>query len=334
MVRNICSHKGLDFAALQEQKIFAIRENLRTVERRRENRLGHIYQGGRMTLLQVAISRGAASFWTTNEYVRPIVARRYGGLALEINVTRGKRCNLDCIYCNRERSTDDDAVDLEVLEAELDALLEVCASGEIFRGYAEFIDTPEYVREFTDVVISGTGEATTFENLDEVVSILIKLMARHGLEKHGIVLQSNASLLHRPMVADAVRVLEAHHGEIWCKLDAGSETLFNRIVRAAVPMSRVLANIAQAGRRNPVVIQSMFLKLDGRGPGEDEICEYLDRLNDLMMVGCRIKQVQLCTITPAARGRGIAPLSEETIDKIAGRVRGLGLQVATFYGTE
>ncbi len=287
-----------------------------------------------MTLLQVPISRGAASFWRSNQYVRPIVSRRYGGLALEINVTRGKRCNLNCIYCALERSPEHDEVDLETLEAELDSLLEVCASGEIFRGYAEFNDTPEYVREFTDVVISGAGEPTTFENLDEVVSILTKLMARHRLDKHGIVLQSNASLLHRPMVADAVRVLEAHNGEIWCKLDAGSEELFSRIVRAPVAMSRVLANIAQAGRRRPVVIQSIFLKLDGQAPGEVEISEYLRRLNDLMMVGCRIKLVQLCTISPVARARGMAPLSEETIDRIAGRVRGLGLPVATFYGTD
>jgi hypothetical protein len=135
-------------------------------------------------------------------------------------------------------------------------------------------------------------------------------------------------------VADAVRVLEAHQGEIWCKLDAGSEGLFSRIVRAPVRMQRLLANIARAGRRKPVVIQSVFMKLDGKGPGEDEISAYLWRLTELMLGGCRIKLVQLCTVEKTCRTPGVERLDEEVMDRIAGRVGGLGLQVAAFYGEE
>ncbi|HEX8523803.1 MAG TPA: radical SAM protein [Tepidisphaeraceae bacterium] len=287
-----------------------------------------------MTMIQEAISRGAPSFWTDNIHVRPIVTRRYGGLALEIDVTPGQGCNLDCIYCEFRAKHPQLDADLDTLEDELDSLLEVCASGAIFDEFAEFIDTPEYIREFTTIVIGSRGEPTTFEKFEKLIAIVLKLMDRHDIKDQTLVLETNATLLHRPNIANSVRAIESRGGEIWCKLDAGSEELFSRIVRAPVPMARLLANISAAGRRHPIVIESTFCGLGGSAPSEDEMQRYLDRLQDLMMVGCRIKRVHVGTIAESMRNRLTFPLEEETIDRIAAKVRSTGVQVAAFYDGE
>ena len=286
-----------------------------------------------MTLcLQLPVSRGYARFWDSYRYVQPVISRRFGGLALEINLAPDRTCNLNCVYCNIDKSVARPAMDLTTLDEELDALLPLCSTEEIF-DFSGLIDTSEHLRRFTNVVLSGTGEPTSYAHFGEAISIITGLIQRHRVSKP-IVLQTNATLLHRRPVAEGVQLIEENDGELWCKLDAGSEELFNKVVRAAVPIARVMSNIAQAGRRRPVVIQSMFFKLDGVGPSEDEIQAYLKRLGDLQTVGCRIRRVRIHTLSERARERCATAVDEETIDRIAGRVRGMGLNVSTFYATD
>ncbi len=288
-----------------------------------------------MTLVQFPVSIGAEPFWEYNRYVRPVVTRRHGGLALEVNLTPGGACNLNCLYCSVHRNNGNAlvAVELDLLAEELDPLVAACASGDIF-GYIPFKDTPDHLRNFEHLAFSGTGEPTASPFFAEAATIISSTLASHGLFDHPVVVQTNASLLHRRVIANALRELERHDSEIWCKLDAGSEQLFNRIVRTPVPMARVLTNIAQAGRRRPVVIESMFVALRGHGLDEEEIQQYLERLNDLVMVGCHIRAVHVSTISRPAVEHGVAPLSEETVDRIAGRICGAGFEVAAYYESD
>jgi hypothetical protein len=105
------------------------------------------------------------------------------------------------------------------------------------------------------------------------------------------------------------------------------------IERTSIPLERVVGNILEAGRARPIVVQSLFLRLNGEGPSAAEIEAYVGRLKGLVEGGCRIKLVQVYTV---ARGTAVAactPLPAGELDGISERVRrGTGLAVETYYG--
>jgi hypothetical protein len=133
-------------------------------------------------------------------------------------------------------------------------------------------------------------------------------------------------------VAEALRFLDEHHGEIWAKLDGGTEAYYRLVERTSIPLSRVLENIAAAGRERPLVIQSLFMRIDGQPPAEAEISAYVDRLRELVAAGCQIKLVQIYTVARRVAEVSVTPLEDSGIDQIAERVRAIPLPVEAYYG--
>ncbi len=131
-----------------------------------------------------------------------------------------------------------------------------------------------------DIAFSGDGEPTSFSNFDTIVADVAAVKVRRGLGSVKLVLITNASLLHRPRVRQALETLDRHQGEIWAKLDAGTESYYRRISRAAIPLERILRNLGAAARVRPLVIQSLFLRQNGAGPPPSEIAAYADRLRE------------------------------------------------------
>jgi hypothetical protein len=126
-------------------------------------------------------------------------------------------------------------------------------------------------------------------------------------------------------------MLDRNNGEIWCKLDAGTEAYYRRINRSTVPLSRVLRNIALTGRRTPIVIQSMFIETDGALPDEAERDAYCDRLSELVTEGCAIKLVQVYTLARRPMtGQRVAPAAQDCLRHVAARLRELGLNAETY----
>jgi wyosine [tRNA(Phe)-imidazoG37] synthetase (radical SAM superfamily) len=220
---------------------------------------------------------------------------------------------------------------LGILASELGTILELAKSGDIF-GVEPFNETPIELRRINDVAFSGNGEPTAFAQFGKACEITAELLAKHELNNTKIVVITNATLLDRPGVAKAMEFLDQHRGEIWAKLDAGTEEYYRRVERTSVPMERVLKNIAETGRVRPIVIQSMFMKVEGEAPAAEEIEAYLGRLRELMDKGCQIKLVQVYTVARKTAETVISALPDATLDAIAERVRAVGLKVETYYG--
>ena len=91
-------------------------------------------------------------------------------------------------------------------------------------------------------------------------------------------------------------MMDANNGRIWAKLDAGTEAYYQRVNRPNHPLAHVLENIIAAARDRPVVIQSLFMRLDGEGPGECEIAAFVERLKDITSAGGEIEHVQVYTV--------------------------------------
>ncbi|MHB1036095.1 MAG: radical SAM protein [Pirellulales bacterium] len=270
-----------------------------------------------------------------NRYVYPVLSRRAGGLSIGVNVSPGQICSFDCVYCqvNRSQQATQTPVEVEPLAAELDEMLGLVTSGEIYRSLL-FRHVPEPQQRLNDIAFSGDGEPTACPNFDEVVAACANVKRRHHLDAVKIVLITNASLLHRPTVRRALEMLDANQGEIWAKLDAGTEGYFKRVNRSPVPWRRILENITEAARVRPLVIQSLLMRINAEPPSAEEQAAYCQRLNEITGAGGRIKLVQIYTIARRPADPSITALENDEVDAWVKLVQErTGLATAGFYGT-
>ncbi len=276
--------------------------------------------------------------WRENRSVYPVISRRSRGLSIGINLNPDKGCNFDCVYCSVDRSVpgDDRPVDLAIIESELDRLLDLAYTGKLFAA-GPFGNTPAALRRVNDVALSGDGEPTASPQFAATLALAAALIDRHApsaAERAKLIVITNATLLQRPAVAAGLATLAGRPAEIWAKLDAGTEAYYRRIERTKVPLATVLANLLATGRQRPLVIQSLFLRLDGVGPDAAEIAAWCDNLRRLVDGGCRIDRVQVYTVArrPAEDAVGHLPAAE--VVAIAAKVRDLGLVAEAFYGPD
>jgi wyosine [tRNA(Phe)-imidazoG37] synthetase (radical SAM superfamily) len=270
--------------------------------------------------------------WQNNRYVYPVISRRSRGLSIGVNLNPDKACNFDCIYCSVDRTTPDAVrkVDLNQLRQELYDLLSHAVSGRLFEQ--EPLDgTPAELRRLNDIAFSGDGEPTSYAKFGRACQIAARLLEKHNRHDVKLVVITNATLLRRPAVATALKFLDDQNGEVWAKLDAGTEQYFRLVERTSIPLSRVLDNILSAGKVRPIVIQSLFMNVKNQPPRELEIAAYVDRLKTLVARGCQIKLVQVYTVAREPAEGYVTPLEDTRLDAIAARLRQQGLPVETFY---
>ncbi len=268
-------------------------------------------------------------------FVYPVLSRRSGGMSLGVNLNPDKVCNFDCIYCQVDRTTQSETkfVGMEQLLAELRELLPVVASGEIYES-EKFRDTPSNLRRLNDIAFSGDGEPTTYKNFDEIIAQCAEVKRAAGLDHVKMVLITNASMFHRPHVERGLKILDANQGEIWAKLDAGTDAYYHLIERTPIPFERILENITNAARERPLVIQSLFMRVDGTGPSKDEIGAFCDRLGEIRAAGGQLSLVQVYTVARRPAESCVTPLSDAEVDAIAEWVRQqVGIPAIAFYGS-
>jgi wyosine [tRNA(Phe)-imidazoG37] synthetase (radical SAM superfamily) len=272
--------------------------------------------------------------FTANRYVYPVLSRRAGGLSIGVNLNPDKFCNFRCVYCQIDRTQpgEADAVDLMTLADELDRMVELVTSGEIYRR-PQFANTPGPLRRLNDIAFSGNGEPTASANFDRAVEVCAEVRRRRKLDDVKLVLISNATLFHQPRVCRALEILDANNGEIWAKLDAGSEDYYRKVARSRVGFQRILDNLRETARVRPIVIQTLFMRLGEQPPPAAEQDAYCQRLLEIVAAGGRIKLVQIHTIARAPAESLASPLSNAEVDAVAELVRRrTGLPVAGYYG--
>jgi len=267
--------------------------------------------------------------WENFKYVYPVLSRRSHGISIGINVNPDKVCNFDCIYCQVDRTVPATVTefDREVAETELHALV-----ATDFSQHAPFDSVPKDKLRINDIALSGDAEPTTLPEFSKVIDMIARVKPA-GVK---IVLITDAGGLDRPDVKRGLEIMDANDGEVWAKLDAGTEEYYRLINRSTIPFARILQNIAGCSKARSVVIQSLFLKVKGAGPGADEISAYCQRLQDIR----NIKLVQVYTLARKAMTvmdgapawQFVSALSDTEVDAIADRVRQIGLPAESFYG--
>lgn len=271
----------------------------------------------------------------SNRFVYPVLSRRSGGVSVGVNLNPDKVCNFDCIYCQVDRTTRSETrfVETDQLLEELRSVLRLVASGDLYET-EKFSATPRPLRRLNDMAFSGDGEPTTYKNFDELMELAAGVKRELGLDACKMVLITNASMFHRPHVVRGLEVLDHNHGEIWAKLDAGTEAYYHQIERTKTPFRQVLDNITAAARARPLVIQSLFMRVAGEGPSDGELNAYCDRLNEVTAAGGELKLVQVYTVARKPAESIVTPLADAEVDAIVHLVqRKTGLLAEAFYGT-
>lgn len=283
----------------------------------------------------VELFRDHRRSFEANRYVYAVISRRSKGLSIGINLNPDKACNFDCVYCQVDRRTPAEVreVDLGQLRQELVEMIGLARSGAIFE-LERYRQTPLSLRRWNDIALSGDGEPTAAREFLEAVRLVVEVKRQLGLQGVKVLLLTNATLLHRPQVQQALAILDENEGEIWAKLDAGTANYYQLIERTSIPFQRVLDNLQLVARQRPIVIQSLFLRWQGEPPGAEEIEAYCQRLCDIVQAGGKIRLVQVYTVAREPAEAEAAPLSDAELDDLSKTVRQrTGLPVETYYAT-
>src|SRR5262249_36545279 len=150
-------------------------------------------------------------------------------------------------YCQVDRKTPPLVRDLDVprLLEELEDMLDLVLTGQLF-DMERFRNTPPALRRLNDIAFSGDGEPTTCPEFPAIVQAVAEIKRRRGLSDVKLVLITNATMFHRPAVRQTLAVLDANNGEIWAKLEAGTEAYYRQVDRTTIPLQRILDNITEA----------------------------------------------------------------------------------------
>ena len=287
--------------------------------------------------------------WRTFRLCYPVVSRRSRGLSLGVNLNPDRVCNFDCIYCEVDRrdfrpgksklplpprNVPRPQVSLEEIREELGELLRLVRSGEIWQE-PEFKEVAPELRRLNDIAFSGDGEPTTYPHFDRAIRVAMEARDQAGFapDEVKLVLITNATQLHRPVVREGLRLLAENNGEVWGKLDAGTAAYYDLIDHTNVPFERVLRNLLETAQRQPINIQTCFLRVRGEGPSPEEVAAYCARLNDIRAKGGQLKMVQLYTVARRPPYEWVTSLPDAALEEIARIVReDTGLEVETFGG--
>ena len=265
-------------------------------------------------------------------FVYPVISRRSGGLSLGVNLNPDKICNFDCIYCevDRRRPGRAQRVDVPQMSAELRALIQWVRDGRLALD-PRFRDTGDLTSTIKDIAFSGDGEPTMAPNFAACVEAVAEVKKAENLTETKIVLITDAAGLDKADVRAGLAIMDANQGEIWGKLDAGTEAYYRLVNRSHIRFERLLANLLATAQARPIVIQTLFLKVHGQRMSPAELDAYCERLKVLLQGGGKLKEVHAYTVarpTPEAYATRLEPLE---LEQFAATIRArTGLVVRTF----
>lgn len=206
-------------------------------------------------------------------YVYPVVSRRAGGVSIGINLNPNNACNWHCAYCQVPGLVRGAApeIDLAVLEGELRVFLRELCDG---RFMAEHV--PSEARVIRDIAFSGNGEPTTSKAFAEIVARVVAIRDEVGLSAIPVRLITNGSQLDRADVQAALAILAKAGGEVWFKLDAGTEADFRRINGVGIDPASHGRRLAASIVLCPTWVQTCTFRWDGEMPSQHHLVFYLD----------------------------------------------------------
>ena len=255
-------------------------------------------------------------------FVYPVISRRSRGLSIGVNLNPDKVCNFDCIYCEVDRRIPGavTGVDLRQMKDELTAMVRFARDGGLAKE-PKFDEVPWLTREVKDIAFSGDGAPTMINNFADCVEAVVDVKQAEGLESTRIVLITDAAGLDKGDVKRGLEVMARNNGEIWGKLDAGTEEYFKLVNRTNVKFERILNNLLETSKVRPIIIQSLFFKVHGEAMSKAELEAYCGRLRDITDGGGQIREVHLYTVARPTPETYATKLEAIELEQMADMIR-------------
>lgn len=260
-----------------------------------------------------------------HRYIYPVVSRRAGGVSIGINLNVNNACNWRCIYCNVPNLTRGapPPIDLALLEKELRAFLDDVLHGDFMQQQVDESD-----RQLKDIAFSGNGEPTSAAEFPLIVPLVTKILKDVNLLNIiKVRLITNGSMMGKPAVLHSIQQLAQSNGEVWFKLDAGTQAGIARVNDVNIDPSSHLQRLRLCAEACPTFIQTCVFALDGEPPSAQEIEAYL---NQIALVKNLIQGVHLYGIareSMQAEAPRLSQLPAEWLNAFAERIQRLGLNV-------
>lgn len=259
------------------------------------------------------------------KYVYPVVSRRAGGVSIGINLNVNNACNWRCVYCqvpNLTRGTPP-PIDLDLLKQELTSFLDQVLHGDFMLRYVAEGD-----RNLQDIAFSGNGEPTSAKEFPAALEIVRNaLIATSLLGKIKVRLITNGSLIDKTNVLDSLRILAECNGEVWFKLDAGSQEAISRTNDITLSPQTHLKRLIKCAEVCPTFIQSCFFAMDGINPSEADTQAYLSCLEQVKASIQGVHLYGLARPSMQAEAPRLSQLPAEWLEILATRIRAMGIQV-------
>lgn len=268
-------------------------------------------------------------------HVYPVLSRRSGGLSIGVNLNLDKLCNYDCPYCQVDRRTPSPRtpVDVPLVLSELEEIL----ARYVRTGLADvFPGIPAEHRTLRDIALSGDGEPTLEPSFPEICHALARLQSRWndaGGTPFRLVCITNATRLDQPSVLGGMADLCSIDGQVWAKLDAGTDAWQATISGSKVSLERVTGNIVQSALRVPTLIQTLWMEYNGTPPPASEVDAWIARVS-YIHTQAQLRGVQIHTVARATSQIGCRPLELAWLEAVGTRITDLGIPVEVHGGID
>jgi len=261
------------------------------------------------------------------QFVYPVVSRRAGGISLGINLNPDLNCNFDCPYCQVDRTVAPESLPIFSL-AGLRTELELAVA---HWQHNKFTDSPRFQGladsqlDLKDFCMSGDGEPTMVQDFAEVCGLLAEMqqsVASLIPQELKLVLITNATLLHKDSVRAGLAILTQKNGEIWGKLDAGTEPWFKLMSRSRYTLDHIEANLTSTVRDFPLRVQTMLCTKGNQLPSTNELEAYATRLKRIVASNSKnLLEVQLYSIVRHTATDDVGPVPAEFLAETAAWLR-------------
>ena len=263
-------------------------------------------------------------------YVYPVVSRRAGGVSIGINLNVNNACNWRCVYCQVPdlKRGSPMPIDMTLLEKELRRFLDYALHGDFMTRYVAEGD-----RQLQDIAFSGNGEPTSAKEFPDILILLEKILLDFNLlgktHAHPIKVRliSNGSLMDKASVLASLKHLARLNGEVWFKLDGGTQAGIARINDVNIKPEAHLQRLKNCVAVCPTFVQTCLFAMDGEPPSEEDTVAYLGLLDQVKSDLQGVHLYGYARPSYQVEAPRISRLPHEKLEAMAERIRALGLIV-------
>ncbi len=263
-------------------------------------------------------------------YVYPVVSRRAGGVSIGINLNVNNACNWRCVYCQVPdlKRGSPTPIDMTLLEQELRRFLDYALHGDFMTRYVAEGD-----RQLQDIAFSGNGEPTSAKEFPDILIMLEKILLDFNLlgkaQAHPIKVRliSNGSLMDKASVLASLKHLARLNGEVWFKLDGGTQAGIARINDVNIKPEAHLQRLRNCVAVCPTFVQTCLFAMDGEPPSEEDTEAYLGLLDEVKSDLQGVHLYGYARPSYQVEAPRISRLPHEKLEAMAERIRALGLIV-------